>query len=68
MLDDLGLVPAVEWYARELSRQAGIEVKVHAENVSEKLPDEVKVCVYRVIQEALITRSATHTRRMCSWS
>ena len=53
MLDDLGLVPAVEWYARELSRQAGIEVKVHAENVSEKLPDEVKVCVYRVIQEAL---------------
>ena len=53
MLDDLGLVPAVEWYARELSRQGGLEVKVHAENVSENLPDEVKVCVYRVIQEAL---------------
>ncbi len=53
MLDDLGLVPAVEWYARELSRQGGVEVKVHAENVSENLPDEVKVCVYRVIQEAL---------------
>jgi signal transduction histidine kinase len=53
MLDDLGLVPAVEWYARELSRQGGMEVKVHAENVSENLPDEVKVCVYRVIQEAL---------------
>jgi len=53
MLDDLGLVPAVEWYARELSRQGGIEVKVHAENLSESLPDEVKVCVYRVIQEAL---------------
>jgi signal transduction histidine kinase len=53
MLDDLGLVPAVEWYARELSRQGNIEVKVHAESVSESLPDEVKVCVYRVIQEAL---------------
>jgi len=53
MLDDLGLVPAVEWYARELSRQGNIEVKVYAENVSESLPDEVKVCVYRVIQEAL---------------
>jgi signal transduction histidine kinase len=53
MLDDLGLVPAVEWYARELSRQGNIEVKVHAENVPEKLPDEMKVCVYRVIQEAL---------------
>ena len=53
MLDDLGLVPAVEWYAREISRQRAIQVKVHAENVSEDLRDEVKVCVYRVIQEAL---------------
>ena len=53
MLDDLGLVPAVEWYARELSRPGGLDVKVHAESVSENLPDEVKVCVYRVIQEAL---------------
>jgi len=53
MLDDLGLVPAVEWYARELSRQGNIEVKVHAESVPESLTDEVKVCVYRVIQEGL---------------
>jgi signal transduction histidine kinase len=53
MLDELGLVPAVEWYARELSRQGDIEVKVHTENVSEHAPDEVKVCLYRVIQEAL---------------
>jgi signal transduction histidine kinase len=53
MLDELGLVPAVEWYARELSRQGDIDVKVLAENVSEHLPDEVKVCLFRVIQEAL---------------
>jgi signal transduction histidine kinase len=53
MLDDLGLVAAVEWYAREVSRQGSIEVKVNAEGVSESLPDEVKVCVYRVAQEAL---------------
>jgi signal transduction histidine kinase len=53
MLDDLGLVAAVEWYAREVSRQGRVEVKVNAENVSENLPDEVKVCVYRLVQEAL---------------
>jgi signal transduction histidine kinase len=53
MLDDLGLVAAVEWYAREVSRQRNIEVKVNAENASENLPDEMKVCVYRVVQEAL---------------
>jgi hypothetical protein len=34
MLDELGLVPAVEWYARELATQGDIDVKVHAEDVS----------------------------------
>jgi signal transduction histidine kinase len=53
MLDDLGLVPAVEWFAREMSRRGEIEVEVRAENVSEDLPDAVKLCVYRMVQEAL---------------
>ena len=53
MLDDLGLVPAVEWYAREMSRRGEIEVEVHEEDVSEELPDPVKLCVYRMVQEAL---------------
>ena len=53
MLDDLGLVPAVEWYAREMSRRGQIEVEVRAENVPEELPDALKLCVYRVVQEAL---------------
>ena len=53
MLDDLGLVSAVEWYAREMSRRGEIEVEVRSSEVSEQLPDEIKICVYRVIQEAL---------------
>jgi signal transduction histidine kinase len=53
MLDDLGLVPAVEWYAREMSRRGELEVEVRAENVSEDLPDPLKLCVYRMVQEAL---------------
>jgi signal transduction histidine kinase len=53
MLDDLGLVAAVEWYARELSRRGEIEVGVQAKNVSDALPDPVKVCVYRLVQEAV---------------
>jgi signal transduction histidine kinase len=53
MLDDLGLVPAVEWYAREMSRRGEIEVEVRADNVSEDLPDPLKLCVYRLVQEAL---------------
>jgi signal transduction histidine kinase len=53
MLDDLGLIPALEWQAREVSRRSGIKVKVVAENVSDNLPDAVRTCIYRLVQEAL---------------
>ena len=53
MLDDLGLVAALEWQGREVSRHSEIEVEVDSKNVSEDLPDEYKVCIYRLVQEAL---------------
>jgi signal transduction histidine kinase len=53
MLDDLGLVPALQWQAREVSRRTGIEVEVAAETVADDLPEEHKTCIYRVVQEAL---------------
>jgi signal transduction histidine kinase len=53
MLDDLGLIPALEWQAREVSRRSGVKVKVTAENVSDSLPDAVRTCIYRLVQEAL---------------
>ncbi len=60
MLDDLGLIPALEWQAREVSRQTGLRVDVAADGVSDQLPEEFKTCIYRVVQEALhnITRHA----------
>jgi len=59
MLDDLGLVPALEWQAREISRRSDMEVEVHSEKVSESLGDETKVTIYRLVQEAL-NNAATH--------
>jgi signal transduction histidine kinase len=53
MLDDLGLVAALEWQGREVSRRSEMEVAVESENVSDDLPDEYKICVYRLVQEAL---------------
>jgi signal transduction histidine kinase len=53
MLDDLGLVPALEWQAREVTKRSGIRVKVDANDVPETLPEEHKTCVYRIVQEAL---------------
>jgi signal transduction histidine kinase len=53
MLDDLGLIPALEWQAREISRRSGIKIKVTDDQVPESLPDPLRTCIYRVAQEAL---------------
>lgn len=53
MLDDLGLLPAVEWQAREVSRQTGMRVAVTAEEAFDELPDTHKTCIFRLVQEAL---------------
>jgi signal transduction histidine kinase len=53
MLDDLGLIPALRWQARELSKRTGMDVSVSTELESEDLPDDYKTCIYRIVQEAL---------------
>ncbi|HUA18897.1 MAG TPA: sensor histidine kinase [Bryobacteraceae bacterium] len=53
MLDDLGLIPALKWQARESSKRTSMDVTVAAELDSDNLPDDYKTCIYRVVQEAL---------------
>jgi signal transduction histidine kinase len=53
MLDDLGLIPALQWQAREVSRQTAMDVSVSTDLVTDDLPDDYKTCIYRVVQEAL---------------
>ncbi len=53
MLDDLGLLPAVEWQAREVSRTSNLRVTVQADATAEDLTDDQKTCVYRIVQETL---------------
>jgi len=53
MLDDLGLVPALRWQAREVSKRTSMDISVAAETPSDDYPDAYKTCIYRVVQEAL---------------
>jgi len=53
MLDDLGLIPALQWQAREFSRTTEMRVSVASEGINDHLPEEYKTCIYRVVQEAL---------------
>jgi signal transduction histidine kinase len=52
-LDDLGLVPAVESYAREFGERWSIDVRVRAQFDGNRLPRNRELMVYRIIQEAL---------------
>ncbi|MEI9899582.1 MAG: ATP-binding protein [Hyphomicrobium sp.] len=53
MLDDLGLIPALNWQAREMRRRHGLKVRLVASEVEEELDDAYRTCIYRVVQEAL---------------
>jgi len=53
MLDDLGLVPALEWQAREVGRRSGLNIEVIADDSAGPLPESHCTCIYRVAQEAL---------------
>lgn len=53
MLDDLGLIPALEWQARDFSKRTGIFAEVEAGEIPEDLSDEQNTCIFRIVQEAL---------------
>ena len=61
LLDDLGLGPAVQWQARQFSKHTGLPVNVEVEDLREPLPEQHRICVYRIVQEAL-TNCARHAR------
>src|SRR3984885_10549652 len=53
MLDDLGLEPALHWQAKEFSRRCGVPVSVNIEGNFDNLPEALRLCLYRAIQEAM---------------
>ena len=53
LLDDLGLTPALQWLLEDFQRRSAVACEFSESGVDELLPDSVKTCVYRVIQEAL---------------
>lgn len=61
LLDDFGLVSAVEWQAQEFERRTSIPCKFTANCDSIDLGGERNTALYRVVQEAL-TNIARHAR------
>lgn len=53
ILDDLGLVAAIEWQANEFQTRTGIQCKVSTEMEEPQLNDETKTALFRIFQETL---------------
>jgi signal transduction histidine kinase len=53
VLEDLGLVPALEWLARQTQEAESLAVTVHGRGVPAELPPAQAAALYRVAQEAL---------------
>ena len=61
MLDDLGLVPALQWQAREFERRHDIRVSMNLDVSLDMLPDSYRTTIFRIVQEAL-TNCAKHAK------
>ena len=53
IIDDLGLVAALEWIAEELERDQKIEMQVEATGIDRELSPEIQIVLFRIAQEAL---------------
>jgi len=53
MLDDYGLLPALQWYANEFSARTGIQVSVDGDEAMERLTQASEIALFRIMQEAL---------------
>ena len=54
VLDDLGLVPGLQWLAGEMEKIYSVEVSIEASGEEKRLPPETELALFRIIQEALI--------------
>ena len=61
VLEDLGLVAAIDWLANEFTQQHNITCTVNARDLPFKLSDETAIAMFRIVQEAL-TNVAKHAR------
>ena len=54
LLDDLGLLPTIEWFVRDYQKAyPGIRVEKQTEIEETQVPEPLKAVIYRILQEAM---------------
>lgn len=64
LLDEVGLISATRWLVDGFADRAGIQVNLKAEKTMGRLPQNIEIALFRVIQESLnnVYRHAEATR------
>ncbi len=53
LLDELGFYSATRWYAEGFAKRGGVKIELKLDDVVERLPKEIELALFRVLQEAL---------------
>jgi two-component system sensor histidine kinase UhpB len=61
VLDNLGLLPALEWYAQHQSERADCSIEVVAAALPERLDPDLVTAAFRIVQEA-VNNAVRHGR------
>jgi PAS domain S-box-containing protein len=54
LLDEVGLVPALEWYVSGFSERSGVQVNLQITEPGTPLSRDLNTALFRIIQEALV--------------
>ena len=53
LLDEVGLESATRWYADGFAKRSALKVSLHLDHIVNRLPKEVELALFRVLQESL---------------
>jgi signal transduction histidine kinase len=53
LLDEVGLESAIRWYADGFAKRSALQVSLHLDRITNRLPKEVELALFRVLQESL---------------
>ena len=53
LLEELGFLPAARWYVDEFGKRGQVKVSLSVDEPIERLPRDVEIALFRVLQEAL---------------